>query len=136
MPRLQTPVGERNAQNAKLVSAEAALSNDPNMTVRKAAEQRRARKADASATTLTLREEQLHADLSDVHLKPLGVFLGGIGDFRIMSGKVATLTLMTSAEEFGHVLMDCAVRSKAETLVVAVFTIPRPGMDDDEDKDA
>ena len=132
MPRVQTGAQERTAQNHRLVDEVATEFGTDSVTVRQAVAARQARKGVHDIV-------QRPIPTDDPNLDPIGVVLAKAGDFKIIAGGTAYLSITTNAREFGMVLQEATLRSPHEILAVAIYAIPRnlglPDEDDDEGED-
>lgn len=131
MPRQQTSAQERTEQNDQLREQVAAELGKDHVTIEVAQQYRRNERA--VINRLVARE----LDLSDANVKPIGVVLAAVQDFKILRGTTASLSLVTNAHEFGAVIHDAALISPRGLLVVALFEIPRDlGLEDEDDAGA
>lgn len=126
MPRLQTGAAERAMQRERLQREVASELGADSITV---AEAERYRRETRSVTDIVERE----LDLSDVDLKPIGVVLAQVTDFKIIRGVTAVLNLATNAREFGPTILNASMLSHGDLLVCALYSIPRKlGLDGED----
>lgn len=129
MPRLQTGATERRHQKDQLKREVASELGVDNVTITVAEEYRR---RTHSVTDIVERE----LDLTDVELKPIGVVLAQVTDFKIIRGVTAVLNLATNAREFGPTILNASMLSHGDLLVCALYSIPRKLGLDPEDPEA
>lgn len=128
MARTSTDATERTAQNHRLVAEVATELGTNAVTVRAAQEHRRKTRGVSDIVARQL-------DLTDEDVKPIGVVLGTVGEYRARTG-TAHLTITTNNKEFKTVLNDASDLSGSELLVMALYYIPRNlGLEDEYDED-
>lgn len=128
MARTSTDATERTAQNHRLVAEVSTELGIDAVTVRAAQEHRRKTRGVSDIVARQL-------DLNDANVKPIGVVLGTVGEYRARTG-TGHLTVTTNSREFKEVLLDASELSGSELLVMALYYIPRNlGLDDKEGDD-
>lgn len=129
MARTQTNTDERVSQNRRLVE-EVAIETGEVMTIKRAAEHRRKTKAVGPIPARDI-------DFADDEVKPIGVVLAAVDEYKVLKGGSASLRLITDAREFGETLHDAARISQGEVVVAALYYVPRNfGLDDWDDDQA
>lgn len=127
MPRTQTAADERTEQNRRLQRESAAAVGADYLTLEAAKKVRR----DRTSVVGIVQREIL---LDDEELQPIGVVLAKVMDYKVTASNHASLSLITNAVEFGDTIHDAARISNSEQLVVCLFRIPRPDIEDDDDE--
>lgn len=125
MPRQQTAAEERTRQNHRLQDD---VSRELGVPV-SLARARAHRRAQRDGSTIVARE----VDFEDTELVPIGVVLARVDNYKVTKGATATLSLVTNAREFGAILHEAGLVSVSDQLAIALYSIPRPVLDEDDD---